>query len=55
MTKTFAQRLNDAKNMLAGLAAHAEQIASGESPRSRSPMPMRYMIRSAGFKTSETP
>jgi len=27
MTKTFAQQLNDAKNMLAGLAAHAEQIA----------------------------
>ena len=26
MTKTFAQRLNDAKNMLAGLAAHADQI-----------------------------
>jgi hypothetical protein len=27
MTKTFAQQLNDAKNMLAGLAAHADQIA----------------------------
>jgi hypothetical protein len=27
VTKTFAKRLNDAKNMLAGLAAHADEIS----------------------------